>query len=114
MSAGADESAGAEGESMALKYERASKDLIAATNSYNASQADVSRLQREIADYKLQVTDLKSKVVSGEAEVATKAPTGFSLLHLLLAASPAARLLTSVLLATLRLACTPSIFLSIP
>lgn len=84
MSAGADESAGAEGESMALKYERASKDLIAATNSYNASQADVSRLQREIADYKLQVTDLKSKVVSGEAEVATKAPTGFSLLHLLL------------------------------
>ena len=50
MSAGADESAGAEGESMALKYERASKDLIAATNSYNASQADVSRLQREIAD----------------------------------------------------------------
>ena len=48
------------------------------------SQAEVSRMQREISDYKLQVSELKSKAAAGQ-DVAGK-PSGFSMLHLLLTA----------------------------
>eukprot|EP00793_Prasinoderma_coloniale_P005581 PRCOL_00004054-RA len=59
-------------------------DLDAATMNYKASQAEVSRMQREISDYKLQVSELKSKAAAGQ-DVAGK-PSGFSMLHLLLTA----------------------------
>merc|ERR1719217_354062 len=39
-------------------------DLDAATMNYKASQAEVSRMQREISDYKLQVSELKSKAAA--------------------------------------------------